>query len=98
MVFFPTLAQLVVAHLQHFVGWDDIKAITLISPPDQWPATIRLEYVTAAGEHRVDESEWEGLNPEAEWPGDHDPITSTRSEAEMFLTLTLAHLDEHGLL
>src|SRR5215472_11006346 len=84
-------AELVVGHLQHFVGGCDpkIEAITLVSPPQAWPMTIRLEY-SIGGQRPVEESGWGGLTDE---PSDWSVI-STRSEAEMWLGLTLAHLDE----
>ena len=91
--YFPemTHAEEMVAFLQGYLGKVSegvtIDKISLVSPPDEWPPTIRLEY-TVGTEHRVDESGWEGVGHLA---------GSTRAEADIWFGITMAGLDEQGL-
>lgn len=88
-----THAELLIGHAQAFVGkgdWLDIEAITLVSPPDAWPCTIRMEY-SIDGVHHVDESEWDGITGQESPDWD---VLSTWGEADMFMGIWSAHLDE----
>jgi hypothetical protein len=68
-------------------GWVTFQRITLTSPPDKWPPTIRLEY-TVDGEHRVDEGPELTITPD--W--------SLYAASEFWIGVTLAHFDEQGLI
>src|SRR5262249_13884994 len=84
-----TPSEELVAVMQGFLcGSDDpiIDGITLGSPPNEWPPTIRIAY-RVRGEHHVDEG---GIVPFV----DIGLASSLRAEADAQIGLFVAHVDE----